>query len=87
MSKCFILLPRVGDLKDLKWVLYHSDATGFDMMCGFRSCCWDEGVSGLTDSDKETGFLPNLSAAIQYLCKKPGFWPIRLELTTGVYGF
>ena len=47
---------------------------GFGVMCGFRSCCWDEGVSGLTDSDKETGFLPNFWTTIKYCRKKPGFW-------------
>jgi len=25
-------------------------------------------------SDKETGFLPNLSTATKYFRKKPGFW-------------
>lgn len=29
---------------------------------------------GLTHSDKETGFLPNLSVTTKYFPKKPGFW-------------
>ncbi|WP_373536022.1 hypothetical protein [Microcoleus sp.] len=33
---------------------------------------------GLTHSDKETGFLPNLSVTTKYFPKKPGFWaPMR----------
>ena len=37
---------------------------------------------GLTHSDKETGFLPNLSVTTKYFPKKPGFWaPIRSPLS------
>jgi hypothetical protein len=36
---------------------------------------WREfAITRLTDSDKETGFLPNQSAATMYFLKKPGFW-------------
>ena len=30
---------------------------GFGVMCGFRSCCWDEGVSGLAGRLETAGFL------------------------------
>jgi len=36
---------------------------------------WREfAITRLTDSEKETGFLPNQSAATKYFPKKPGFW-------------